>query len=99
LKFEWDVTKARVVLSERGIAFEDAALALIEGDVLLAPSPRGSEDRHVGLVQINGKVWAVVHLWRGDTLRIITARRARVREENAYREFVAGRVEGAPRQE
>ncbi|MGL4439338.1 MAG: BrnT family toxin [Bosea sp. (in: a-proteobacteria)] len=85
------------MLEERGIDFEDAAIALGEGPVLVMPSPKNSEDRDVGLVEIHSKVWAVVHIWRGETLRIITVRRARQREERAYRELYPRRTEGTPK--
>ena len=94
-KFEWDHEKVSRVLAERGIDFRDAAIALVDGQALIASSPRNGEERHVGLVEIHGQVWAVVHTWRGETLRIITVRRARIREERAYRDVFAERVEAS----
>jgi uncharacterized DUF497 family protein len=99
MTFEWDAQKARHVLMERGIDFQDAAIALVENDVLRVPSPRQEEDRYVGLVEIHGKIWAVVHLPRGETVRIITVRRARIREERAYRAFLDRRHQGAKEQD
>jgi uncharacterized DUF497 family protein len=99
INVEWDAQKARHVLMERGIDFRDAALALIEDFVLRVSSPRLEEDRYVGLVEINGKVWAVVHTWRGETLRIITARRARFREERAFRDALYELIEGTKKQD
>jgi uncharacterized protein len=91
--------KAERVRLERGMDFGDAAIALLEGPALISPSKRQDEDRHVGLVEVQGKIWAVVHLWRGEALRIITVRRARLREERAYRELHPRRVEGAKKQD
>jgi uncharacterized DUF497 family protein len=68
------------VLAERSINFLDAAFALQEKDAVILPSPRQDEQRYVGLAEIEGKIWAVIHLWRGETLRIITVRRARPAE-------------------
>jgi uncharacterized protein len=78
--FQWDEQKRLKVLTERGIDFLDAAISLQDQDALILPSPRQDEQRYVGLVEIKSKVWAVVHLWRGETLRIITVRRARAQE-------------------
>jgi uncharacterized DUF497 family protein len=94
INVEWDARKARRVLIERGIDFRDASLVLIEDFVLRVSSPRLEEDRYVGLVEINGKVWAIVHTWRCETLSIITARRARFREEQAFRDAVSKHIEG-----
>lgn len=95
INVEWDAQKARHVLMERGIDFQDAAIALATNDVLRVPSPRHEEERYVGLVEIHGKVWAVVHLTRNEAVRIITVRRARIREERAYRAFLDRGHQGA----
>jgi uncharacterized DUF497 family protein len=78
--FQWDEKKRLKVLTERGIDFLDAAIALQEEDVVILPSPRQDEQRYVGLAEIEGKIWAIIHLWRGETLRIITVRRAKPAE-------------------
>lgn len=80
INIEWDKTKRLKVLAERGIDFSEAAAALLDQNALIQPSPRQDEQRYVGLVEIKGKIWAVIHLWRGETLRIITIRRARPSE-------------------
>jgi uncharacterized DUF497 family protein len=86
-KIEWDADKAARVRTERGIEFADAAVALLEGNTLVFPSHRQDEAYHVGLVEVREKVWAVVHVWRGEALRIVTVRRARKHEERAYRKL------------
>ena len=78
--FQWYEQKRLKVLVERGIDFSEAAIALLDQDALILPSPRQDEQRYVGLVEIKGKIWAIAHLWRGETLRIITVRRARPSE-------------------
>lgn len=99
INVEWDAQNARHVLMKLGIDFRDAALALIEDLVLRVSSPRPEEDRYVGLVEINGKVWAVVHTWRGETLLIITSRRSRFREERAFRDALYDHIEGTKEQD
>jgi uncharacterized DUF497 family protein len=59
---------------------------LFDGRPLLTvPTPRGDEERFLGVGLIEGKFFAVVWTWRGNAVRIITARRARDEEEERYR--------------
>ncbi|MBB6307042.1 BrnT family toxin [Xanthobacter tagetidis] len=83
--FEWDEAKRRSNLGKHGIDFRDAAQALGTSPQLTYDSSRGEEKRHVGIVEINGLLVAIVHTWRGEAVRIISARRARGREERDYR--------------
>lgn len=83
----WDENKRLKVLAERGIDFVDAAIALIDQPHARFRSNRKDEEYYVGLVKIDGKIWAVIHLWRDESLRIVTVRRARRNEERTYREL------------
>ncbi len=44
------------------------------------------ERRLVSIGEIDGEVFAIVYTWRGANRRIISARRARRRERDAYRQ-------------
>ncbi|MCO4053611.1 MAG: BrnT family toxin [Bosea sp.] len=46
--------------------------------------------------ELEGRIFAVIFTMRGDTIRIITPRRARNNEERAYRESHPGQGEGWP---
>ncbi len=48
--------------------------------------PHPVEDRRVILGKIQGKVWAGVYTLRGDSIRIISVRRARSKEVRLYEE-------------
>jgi uncharacterized DUF497 family protein len=86
VEFTWDEAKRDWVLAERGIDFLRVAFALFDGRSLLTvPTPRDDEDRLLSVGLIEGKFFAVVWTWRDDTVRIITARRARDEEEERYR--------------
>jgi len=85
VEFEWDDPRRGSVLLERGIDFVRMAEALFDGrPVVTIASPRGVEDRFITIGRSEGRAFAVVWTWRGDAVRIITARRARDDEERRY---------------
>jgi len=74
------------VLQERGIDFIRVASALFDGrPILTVRSPQGGEERFLSIGLIEGRMFAVVWMWRDDVIRLITARRARDEEEKRYR--------------
>lgn len=89
LNFEWDQGKATGNLRKHGVSFEEAAtvfgdsLSITIGD----PSHSVDEERFitVGLSEA-GRVVVVAHADRGDTLRIISARKATRHERRCYEE-------------
>lgn len=88
----WTETKRRFVIDDRGIDFEDMK-ALFDGRPRLTyPSDRNGEARFVSVGEIRGKLFAVVWMWRGETLWIVTARRAWKSEARAYSKREAGRA-------
>ncbi len=88
--FEWDEAKSRRNLRERGFDFEFAA-RIFEGDLLEHEDRRRDygERRLVSIGEIDGEVFAIVYTWRGANRRIISARRARRGERDAYRQAFA----------
>lgn len=84
MEFEWDEDKRRKVLEKHGIDFQRAARLLMEDHVIL-PARSEAERRHIAVGFIDGGWLAVVYTWRGETCRIITARKARENERRAYR--------------
>lgn len=84
MDFEWDEEKDEQNRKKHGIPFGAAA------DVLLRPhveqrSDRKGERRWVAVGPLEGRLIAVVFTKRGDTFRIISARRARANEREWYR--------------
>jgi uncharacterized protein len=89
MNFEWDARKARQVLNDRGIDFKEMT-AIFANDMIVERSDQNGEERWLAIGELNGKCFVVVHTRRGDTIRIITARRARGYEERQYRSRNAG---------
>ena len=84
MEFEWSEAKRQTVFAARGLDFIDAQ-ALFDGRPLVtAPSPRGEEERWLTIGELNGVVIAVVWMWRGRAIRVITMRRARDGEKRRY---------------
>jgi hypothetical protein len=86
MEFEWDENKRRVNLGTHGIDFEDA-IAIWDGSELILPSSqtRHGEERFLAIGECEGRVITVVFTWRGQRIRLISARRARRNERADYR--------------
>jgi hypothetical protein len=89
LRFEWDPRKAARNLAKLVVSFEEAATVF--GDPLgrIASDPRHSmeEERFVLLGLSRGRRFlAVMFAERGEAVRLISARRATLRERREYEE-------------
>lgn len=89
LRFEWDPAKAAANLRKHGVSFEEAETAFSDERGLLLDDPDHSEaeDRFV-LIGMSAvlRVLVVCHAQRvgGDTIRLISARRADSTERLDY---------------
>jgi uncharacterized protein len=88
--FEWDPAKARTNLREHGISFEEAETAFADEYALILPDPHHSvaQDERLVLIGFSAalRVLVVIHceLEDGDTIRLISARRATQSERAQY---------------
>ena len=83
--FEWDEDKRVLNLKKHGIDFI-AAQELWSGPVLEASSAQAchDEERIIAVGKIDGRCIAVIYTWRGDNRHLISARKARKNEQEAY---------------
>ena len=89
IEFQWDPAKAVINLRKHGVAFEEAATAFADTLSLTIADPLHSEgeSRFVLLGRSQtGRMLAVVHTDRGDTIRLISARIATRKERKTYDE-------------
>ena len=89
LNFQWDENKAGTNPVKHGVSFEEAATVFGDPFSSTIPDPAHSqnEDRFVILgTSHNGKLLVVVHTERGESIRIISARRASRKERKTYEE-------------
>lgn len=83
--FEWDRDKASLNLRKHGIDFADAATVLHDERALTQRDYHSDEERFVTLgLDAIGRLLVVVYTWRGDDVRLISARKATPRERRDY---------------
>jgi uncharacterized DUF497 family protein len=85
--YEWDLRKASRNIQKHGVYFADAATVFSDEQALkiLDEDSEAFEDRFIILgMSCPGQVLAVVYTWRGDRIRIISARKATAGERSAY---------------
>ncbi|OGA16824.1 MAG: hypothetical protein A3I63_11115 [Betaproteobacteria bacterium RIFCSPLOWO2_02_FULL_66_14] len=87
MQFTWDPAKAQQNLLAHGVSFQEATTVF--GDPLAAtiPDPDHSvgEERYATAGHSNaGQLLVVCHMEQGDTIRIISARRATPHERKDY---------------
>jgi uncharacterized protein len=87
LRFEWDSAKAAANLAKHAVSFEEASTVF--GDPLgrIVGDPRHSEgERRFALLGISRarRFLAVMFAERGESVRLISARRATSRERREY---------------
>jgi uncharacterized DUF497 family protein len=89
--FEWDTRKAAVNRAKHGVSFEEAGTVFGDPDALDGPDLRHSEEesRFLRLGRAaTGRVLIVAYTIRrrddGESIRIISARRASRKERAAY---------------
>jgi uncharacterized DUF497 family protein len=89
MKFEWDAKKARRNFVKHKITFEEAMTVFRDPLSVTAVDPDHSirEKRFVTFgVSANGVLLQVSHTERGESIRIISARRATKSETEIYEE-------------
>ncbi len=89
MKIEWDPRKAKSNLEKHGVSFEEAATALSDPMAATGADPDHSitEQRYVTLgLSEKGRLVVVSHTEKGETIRIISARKASKGEREIYEE-------------
>jgi hypothetical protein len=89
MKIEWDPVKANANLKKHGVSFEEAATALSDPMAVTGTDPDHSvyEERYItfGLSNRN-RLIVVSHTEEGETIRLISARKASKGERELYEE-------------
>ncbi|MBI4909045.1 MAG: BrnT family toxin [Acidobacteria bacterium] len=87
MTFEWDPRKAAANARKHGIQFADAVLVLEDEFAITLPDDVRGEERWVTIgMDALARILTVVYTWRGDTLRVISARPATAKERGQYLE-------------
>ena len=88
--YEWDENKRQAALQKHGLDFVDA-VEVFETKYLRLSGRSDIEIREIAIGYVNETHMAVVFTMRGETTRIITVRKARRDEREAYDAYVARR--------
>lgn len=84
MKFEYDPVKSASNKIKHGINFDEAQLLWNDPNRLQIPTAFEAEKRYLVIGKIKGKMWTAVITYRGEATRIISVRRARVKEVALY---------------
>ena len=85
MKYQWDSKKAESNYKKHGVYFSDAVSVFSDDHALTIEDDYPAEQRFITLgMDIFGRVLVVIYTWRGDDIRIITARKATPRERKQY---------------
>ncbi len=90
MDFEWDPGKAAQNLAKHGVPFDYAAQVFLDPQRLHTEDLRFAyrEQRWLTLGKISGRLFAVAYTVRGGVVRLISARKANLREQRRYDEAI-----------
>ena len=86
MNVEWNPVKARANREKHGVAFPDAEAVLYDANAITREDDVVDDDeRYVTMgMDALGRILVVVYTYRGDAIRLITARRATRNEVRVY---------------
>jgi uncharacterized DUF497 family protein len=86
MKFEWDEAKSEACFRNRGFDFAYAAYDFADPNRMIRQDIRNSygEDRYQLTGSIESRLFVLVYTPRNDVIRIISARKANLREVKQY---------------
>lgn len=83
--FVYDKVKSASNQDKHGIDFELAQTVWLDKDALIATAKHIEDEKRYMIVgKIKERIWAVIFTHRQDSIRIISARKARKEEVNYY---------------
>ncbi|MDE3225381.1 MAG: BrnT family toxin [Nitrospirota bacterium] len=85
MDFEWDEDKTRSNRRKHGVDFADAVPVLSDDHAVTIPDEQATEERFITIgLDALGRMLVVVYVWRGERIRIISARKATTFERTQY---------------
>jgi uncharacterized DUF497 family protein len=84
-RYEWDPFQARTNALKHGVRFSDAVAVFGDDLAITTEESRLGEERYVTIgMDAFARVLVVVYTWRGDAIRVISARKAARAEQAEY---------------
>jgi len=84
MEFEFDPKKSDANKTKHGIDFYEVQNLWDDPDLIEVPVKTTDESRYLVIGRISGKHWSGVITYRGEKIRIISARRSRKEEVDIY---------------
>lgn len=85
MTFEWNRQKAASNLRKHGVDFADAVMVFYDEQAITIRDDAVGEERFIALgVDALARVLVIIYTWRGNRVRIISARKATRRERLRY---------------
>jgi len=85
--FGWDRRKVEINLKKHAVDFADAVAVFSDDSAITLQDDSNGEERFVSVgLDAVGRVLVVAFSWRGERIRLISARRATRRERRQYEE-------------
>jgi uncharacterized DUF497 family protein len=89
MEVEWDPAKARANLRKHHVRFADAVTALEDARAISVRDEDADEERWISIgMDSLGRILVVVHTWRDERVRLISARTATRGEARQYEEGI-----------
>ena len=89
-EFEWDDEKAKSNLNKHGVSFEEGATIFNDPKIAAISDPDHSEDeeRFVSIgISVIRRLLTVIHTYRTERIRLISARKATNAEKKNYENY------------
>jgi uncharacterized DUF497 family protein len=85
MKLQWDPAKRKANIAKHGIDFRDCTSVFTDPGARIREDRSHGEDRSIVIGADDlGRVLVVAYTWRGNVIRVISARRASPGERRAY---------------
>ncbi len=87
MEYQWDLKKAASNQKKHGIDFADAVTVFADELAITIEDQRFEEERFITIgMDAIGRILVIVYTWRGDEIRLISARIATKTECQQYQE-------------
>jgi len=87
MDYQWDDSKAKANLKKHKVDFADAVTVFGDDLAITVEDDYPDEDRFVTIgVDALGRILVVIYTWRGESIRLISARKATKGERREYEE-------------
>ncbi len=88
MTFQWDPHKAKANLQKHGVQFADAVAVFEDEAAITIADEHPDEERFITIgMDTLGQILVIVYTWRGDIIRIISARKATANERKVYKSY------------